>query len=89
MSKGTQGIHFVVGKLLDREMEKYFNFNFYALERNQAVKFATSINREVAEGPAELIEENYPYGAVCLWPLCTLEVSSDFSGTAIPTIRGR
>jgi hypothetical protein len=53
-----------------------FKINMYKIARNGAVKYANSINRELAEGPTVLITDNL-YGPVELWPLVIEEGEGD------------
>lgn len=42
--------------------------NMYGLWRKKASEFATSMHRELAEGPTQYLPNNF-YGPVELWPL--------------------
>lgn len=50
----------------------------WKINRKGALNFAKSINREVAEGPSLLVQQE-PWGMLEVWPLVQ-EVNNDLSG---------
>jgi len=63
---GIQKEHFIVGSYT--EPQPYLKCNIYKVEYRCADAFARSIGKQLAEGPTELLSDNY-YGVVELWPL--------------------
>lgn len=63
--------HYIIGPC--HIQHSSLKINMYGFSRKQAAKYATSIGRELAEGPALFIPDNY-HGPVELWPLVIEEV---------------
>ncbi len=62
--------------------------SMYKLFSRKSKEWATTQGRELAEGPTQLIRDNY-YGPVELWPLVYIGEENDISGETVPAICGR